>query len=173
MHNLCHLDHGLPTLLHHNLENTLFETPEDKVTLSNDSQHELLYMQYTKFFIIASQQKNKKFFCYKVLLKVSRPHWSTGWWISVNGLSSRRLPPRTSAWQLPVPLLSKTSPLWASSIQNYATASASAPRLWKSLCSSRATWQPSTIYYRWLSMSHQSVKMKVSKTLVLGVKSGF
>ena len=28
-------------------------------------------MQYTKFFIIASQQKNEKFFCYKVLLRVS------------------------------------------------------------------------------------------------------
>ena len=36
---------------------------------SNASQHELLCMQYPKFFIVTSQQKNKKLFCYKVLLK--------------------------------------------------------------------------------------------------------
>ena len=65
----CNLGHGLPTLSHHNLENTLFESPEDKVMPSNASQHELLYMQYTKFFIATSQQKNEKLFCYKVLLK--------------------------------------------------------------------------------------------------------
>ena len=64
----CHLGHGLPALSHHNLEKTLLESPEDKVTPYNASQHELLYMQYTKFFISTSQQKNKKSFWYKVLL---------------------------------------------------------------------------------------------------------
>ena len=102
---------------------------------------------------------------------VQRSHWSTGWWMDVNGLSSRWLPPSSSAWQLPVPLLSKNSPLWASSTQNYATASA--PRLWKSLCSSRTTWQPSTIYCRWLSVSCMIAKMKINKTLFFCVKSGF
>ena len=58
----CHLGHGLPALSHHNLEKTLLESPEDKVTPYNASQHELLYMQYTKFFISTSQQKNKKSF---------------------------------------------------------------------------------------------------------------
>ena len=66
------LGHSLPTLLCHNLENTLFGSPEDKVTPSNTSQHELLYMQYTKFFIATSQQKNEMLFCYKVLLKGSK-----------------------------------------------------------------------------------------------------
>ena len=65
----CNLGHGLPILLCHSLENTLFESPEDKVMPSNASQHELLCMQYPKFFIVTSQQKNKKLFCYKVLLK--------------------------------------------------------------------------------------------------------
>ena len=83
--------------------------------------------------------------------------------MGVNGLSYRRLSPSSSAWQLPVPLLSTTSPLWASSTQNYATASFST--LWKSFCSSRAIWQPSTIYYRWLSMSRQKAEMKINKTL--------
>ena len=72
------LGHSLPTLLCHNLENTLFGSPEDKVTPSNTSQHELLYMQYTKFFIATSQQKNEMLFCYKVLLKGSKiqlEHW--------------------------------------------------------------------------------------------------
>jgi hAT family C-terminal dimerisation region len=69
---LCHLGHGLPTLSFHNLEITLFESPEDKVTPSKASQHELLYMQFTKFFIATSQQKNEKLFCYKVLLKGSK-----------------------------------------------------------------------------------------------------
>ena len=32
------LGHSLPTLSYHNLENALFESPEDKVTPSNDSQ---------------------------------------------------------------------------------------------------------------------------------------
>ena len=66
MLDLQHHGHGLPTLSCHNLENTLFESPEDNVTPSNDSQCELLYMQYTKIFIIVSQQKNEKLFCYKV-----------------------------------------------------------------------------------------------------------
>ena len=66
------LGHSLPTLSCHNLENTLFETHEGKVTPSNASQHELLYMQYTKYFIVTSQQKNEKLFCYKVLLKGSK-----------------------------------------------------------------------------------------------------
>jgi hypothetical protein len=69
----CNLGHGLPALSHHNLENTLenilFESPEDKVTPSNASEHELLYMQYTKLFIVTSQQKNEMLFSYKVLLK--------------------------------------------------------------------------------------------------------
>jgi hAT family C-terminal dimerisation region len=65
----CNLGHGLPALSHHNLENTLFESPEDKVMPSNASQREFLYMQYTKLFIATSQQKNKMLFCYKVLLK--------------------------------------------------------------------------------------------------------
>ena len=74
----CNLGHSLPTLSCHNLENALFESPEDKVTTSNTSQHEFLYMQYTKLFIATSQQKNKMLFCYKVLLKVSKiqlKHW--------------------------------------------------------------------------------------------------
>jgi hypothetical protein len=57
----CNLGHSLPTLSCHNLENTLFESPDDKVTPSNTSQHELLYMQYTKLFIATSQQKNEIF----------------------------------------------------------------------------------------------------------------
>ena len=49
MLDLHNLGHGLPALSHHNLENTLFESPGDNVTPSNDSQHELPYMHYTKF----------------------------------------------------------------------------------------------------------------------------
>ena len=74
----CNPGHSLPTLSCQNLENTLFESPEDKVTPSNTSQHELLYMQYTKLFIATSQQKNEMLFCYKVLLKDSKiqlEHW--------------------------------------------------------------------------------------------------
>ena len=168
----CNLGHSLPTLSCHNLKNILSETPEDKVTPSKASQHELLCMQYTKCLIARSQQKNEKLFCYKVLLKVQKSSWRAGWVrVGVSGLSSRWLPPSSSAWQLPVQLLSKTSPLWASSIQNYAISLA--PRLWKSLCSSRAIWQPPTIYYRWLSMSCQIVKMKITKTLFFSEKSGF
>jgi hypothetical protein len=48
------LGHSLSTLSYHNLEITLFESPEDKVTPSNASQHELLYMKYTKYFIATS-----------------------------------------------------------------------------------------------------------------------
>ena len=44
MLDLHNLGHGLPALSHHNLENTLFESPGDNVTPSNDSQHELPYM---------------------------------------------------------------------------------------------------------------------------------
>ena len=66
------LGHSLPKLSCHNLENTLFKSPEGKVTPSNTSQHELLYMQYTKLFIATSQQKNEMLFCYKVLLKGSK-----------------------------------------------------------------------------------------------------
>ena len=68
----CHLGHSLPTLSCHNLENTLFESPEGKVTPSDASEHELLYMQYTKYFIATFQQKNEKLFCYKVLPKGSK-----------------------------------------------------------------------------------------------------
>jgi hAT family C-terminal dimerisation region len=68
----CNLGHSLPTLSCHNLENTLFETHEGKMTPSNASQHELLYMQYTMFFTVTSQPKNEKLFCYKVLLKGSK-----------------------------------------------------------------------------------------------------
>jgi hAT family C-terminal dimerisation region len=38
-------------------------------------------MQYNKFLIARSQQKNEKLFCYKVLLKVQKSSWSTGWWV--------------------------------------------------------------------------------------------
>ena len=62
MLDLQNLGHGLPVLSHLNLENTLFESPEDKVTPSNASQYELLYMQYTMCFIAASHQKNEKLF---------------------------------------------------------------------------------------------------------------
>ena len=44
MLDLHNLGHGLPSLSHYNLENTLFESPGDNVTPSNDSQHELPYM---------------------------------------------------------------------------------------------------------------------------------
>jgi hypothetical protein len=67
-----HLGHILLTLSCHNLKNTLFESPEDKVTPSNASQHKLLYMEYTKFLIATSQQKNEKLLCYKALLKGSK-----------------------------------------------------------------------------------------------------
>ena len=59
MLDLHNLGHGLPALSHHNLENTLFESPRDNVTPSNDAQYELPYMYYTKFFIAASQQKKE------------------------------------------------------------------------------------------------------------------
>ena len=59
MLDLHNLGHGLPALSHHNLENTLFESPGDYVTPSNNSQHELPYMHYTKFFIAASQQNKE------------------------------------------------------------------------------------------------------------------
>jgi hypothetical protein len=65
----CNLGHSLPTLSCHNLENTLFESPEDKVTPLNDSPCDLLYMKYTKYLIATSQQKNEMLFCCKVLLK--------------------------------------------------------------------------------------------------------
>ena len=68
----CNLGHSMPTLSCHNLENTLFETHEGKMTPSNASQHELLYMQYNTFLIVTSQQKNEKLFCYKFLLKGSK-----------------------------------------------------------------------------------------------------
>ena len=55
-----------------NLENTLFETPEDDTTPCNDARRELLYTQYTKFFIAASAQKNQNSFCYQVLKKGSK-----------------------------------------------------------------------------------------------------
>ena len=68
----CHLGHSLATLSYHNLENTLYESPEDKVIPSDASQHELLCIQYNKYFITTSQQKNEKLFCYKLLLKGSK-----------------------------------------------------------------------------------------------------
>jgi hAT family C-terminal dimerisation region len=78
----CNLGHSLPTLSCQNLENTLFESPEDKVTPSNASQNELLYMQYTKFFNATSQQKNEMLFSYKVLLrgsKIQLEFWLVDW----------------------------------------------------------------------------------------------
>ena len=40
------------------------------------------------------------------------------------------------------------------------------PKTVESLCLSRATWQPTIIYYSWLRMSRQTAKMKINKTLV-------
>ena len=167
----CNLGHGLPILLCHSLENTLFESPEDKVTPSNASQHELLYMQYTKYFIATSQHKNEKLFYYKVLLKGSKiqlEYWLVDEceWLELQTIATKLFKMATSRATAEQNFSTMGFIYW-----NYATASP--PRLWKSLCSSRATWQPSTIYYKWLSMSRQIAKMKITKTLFFCVKSVF
>ena len=153
----------MPTLSCHNLENTLFETHEGKMTPSNASQHELLYMQYNTFLIVTSQQKNEKLFCYKFLLKGSKiplEYWVADGceWPELQKIATKLFSMATSS---------------ATAEQNFSTmgfihsklCNSLSPKTVESLCSSRATWQPSTIYYRWLSGSRQIAKMKITKTL--------
>ena len=131
------LAHGLPTWSCHKLENTLFESPEDKVTPSNASQHELLYMQYTKYFIATSQHKNEKLFYYKVLLKGSKiqlEYWLVDEceWLELQTIATKLFKMATSRATAEQNFSTMGFIYW-----NYATASP--PRLWRSLCSSRVT----------------------------------
>lgn len=64
------LKEGLPVKKRLTLEDILINTPEDDITSINEDRKEQIYVEYTRFIILAMQEKTSKSFFFK-------------WWPSV------------------------------------------------------------------------------------------